>query len=296
MTAEKSILNLTEKIESAMNESILALQSLLRIEKYESSTHHTVIVTGWDNDRDSKHLIAQYLVGLRASAIDCALNIKAYLLEDSDVGKVDLRGSVSEIVGASNDSLTKVQKRDERNPWLAEAIWHLCLVLANKKPEIHPPGRVIAVKDVHVKAKDHGLDGLALYVNDQGIGLSVIESKAYKNDPSRAIEKAIKYFKEIDGDKHTTRIRQDVNAMRIGLPRDVQEQVRGLFWNKLRTYMPNPHYDAATIMDWTQPHNVFSRHLSVDKESIIVMPHIIRDFDRFFEEISDLMREFVEGL
>jgi hypothetical protein len=296
MTASKPKLNLTEKIEEAMNESISSLLTLLQVQKIEAPTHSTVIVSGWDKDRVTKRLIAQYLVGLRACAIDSALTIKACLIEDSDLGKIDLLGSVLEIVGESNDALTEVQKRDERNPWIAEAIWHLCMVLANRNPKIHPPGKIVAVKDVHVKAKDHGLDGLALYVIDQGIGLTVIESKAYKNNPNRAIAKAIAYFKEIEEDKHTTRIRQDVNTLRLGLTPELQRQVRGVFWKKNRTYISNPHYDATTVVDWTRPHSGFSSRLSVGKECIIVMPHIIRDFDLFFDEISDLMREFVGGL
>ncbi len=295
MTEDQSLSSLSEKIEFAMEESICSLANLLQITQYKSFTHATVLVSGWDSSCDSKRLIAQYLVGLRASAIDCAMRIKVYLFDDSNEGKIDLSGSVSEIVGVSNNALSDVQKRDERNPWIAEAIWHLCMVLASTRPEIHPPGTIIAVKDVHVKAKDHGLDGLALYINDQDIGLSVIESKAYKDDPSRAIRHAAIYFGEIEEDKHTTRIRQDISAMRRGLSHERQELVKGVFWKQRRTFMPNPHYDDTKVMDWARPLTTLG-DLSISKKCIVVMPHIIHDFDVFFDEISDLMRAFVGGL
>ncbi len=295
VTEDQSLSSLSEKIEDAMENSICGLQNLLQITQYKSSTHLTLIVSGWDSSCKSKQLIAQYLVGLRASAIDSALHIKASLLEDSAVGKVDLRGSISEIIGTSNADLSDVQKTDERNPWIAEAIWHLCMVLASRRPEIHPPGRIIAVKDVHVKAKDHGTDGMALYITEQDIGLSVIESKAYKNDPRRAIRRAAAYFREIENDKHTTRIRQDISVMRRSLSPERQALVKGVFWKQRRIFMPNPHYDDTKVMDWVQPLTPLEA-LSIDKASIVIMPHKIHDFDVFFDEISELMREFVGGL
>jgi hypothetical protein len=123
---DRSTLTLSETIESAIEGSIAALCDRLRVERCDTPTHSVVIVSGWDARVDAKRFIAQYLVGLRLSAIDCALNIRASLLDDSPEGRIDIYRSVAEVVGESNDALTNFQRTQERNPWLAEAIWHLC--------------------------------------------------------------------------------------------------------------------------------------------------------------------------
>lgn len=288
-------MSLNDKIDKGVFEAIDHLKKSIKLEIYEATTHRTLLVKGWDNDNDTLKAVAKYLVGLRAAALDAALNICSILFDNSPAGKLDILNSVYEIVGKKTDSLTATQIRDERNPWLAEGLWHLCMFLSKEIKECHPCGDIIAIGPVHVKAKDHGLDGIVLYEHSGEIGLSLIESKAYKDDPNRAINKALKFFKEIDSEKHATRIRQDVSNIRKCLPPDMQRSIVGAFWNRKRTYIPNPHYDSSINIDWTNNRDSF-KSLKLTRDNIIIMPNIITGFDRFFNDISSEMREFTRGL
>lgn len=290
-----SELSLNEKIEKAVKEAIEHLKNGVKYEIYEANTHRALIVKGWDNDQSSLNAVAKYLVGLRATAVDVALNVCSVLFDDTPEGKIDILNSVYEIVGEKSDSLTDIQIRDERNPWLAEGLWHLCMFLSKELKECHPSGEIIALGPVHVKAKDHGLDGIVLYEDSENIGLSLIESKAYKDDPNRAINKALGFFKEIDNEKHSTRIRQDISNIRSSLPLEIQRKVVGTFWNRERTYIPNPHYDSSIVMDWTNERKSFTS-LLIPREKIIIMPNIISNFDSFFNDISSEMRNFAGSL
>lgn len=287
-------MNLSEKIERSMTNALDFLFPLLSVQTSESETHRIVIISGWDSNDANLKAIAQYLVGLLASAISSTLQIRA-ILDDSAVGSVSLHRDVCIIIGREKDSLDDRHKTDERNPWIAEGLWHLCLTIASRSGRIfHPNGDIIAVQPPHVRAKDHGLDGLAIYMLDSStLGLSFVETKAYKDNPSQAISRAASYFKELDEGIHDSRIRQSVLAIRDAMPGSQQTLITGSLWNRLRTYIANPHYDSSAVIDLKEKRPSFER-LLVPRDNIFVMPHIIKDFDVFFETVSEEMRAFCE--
>lgn len=292
-------MSLPEQIEDAMTHAIQYLRKTLEWEILEAPTHRTVIVTGWNRDDSARQAIARYLVGLRACAIDAALNIR-FGMEDSEEDQIEVLENVIAIVGEDNAALTKKQKIYDRNPWIAEGIWHLCMVIAAQQHrEIHLPGVIIALNYAQVAAKDHGLDVAAIYEisNRDSFGLSLIESKAYKDNIDGAISDAVGFFREVNKRKHALRIRQTVQIMRSSLPGDKQAQIPNSFWKRTRAYLPNPHYDASCRVDWTNSRPSF-RTLRLDgvNTDIIVMPHIINEFDNFFNEIADEMRAFARSL
>jgi len=75
----------------------------------------------------------------------------------------------------------------------------------------------------------------------------------------------------------------------------MQRSIVGAFWNRKRTYIPNPHYDSSINIDWTNNRDSF-KSLKLTRDNIIIMPNIITGFDRFFNDISSEMREFTRGL
>ena len=276
-----------------MQNAIQFLASGLNFEKPTAPTHQAILITGWESSESICH-IGRYLVGLRACAIDAALNIRA-VLEDTEEDRVEIVQSVYSVVGESNTKITEPFKQDERNPWIAEGIWHLCMAIAARRNEFHPMGRVILLDYAHIKAKDHGLDVAAIYQTGENTGISLIESKAYRNDPNRAISAAVGFFKEIDEGKHSTRIRQAVQIMRTALTEEANTAISASFWKYNRSYICNPHYHAIQNVDWTNPRPSF-RELTPPSSSIAIMPNCVTDFDQFFDNIADEMREFARGL
>jgi len=288
-------LSLPDSINEAMETSIAHLADSMRYKVLEAATHRTIIVTCWNDNDPNRKAVARYLVGLRACAIDAALNIRAQV-EDTPEDRSEIMQSVVDIVGESNDELTIDQKQDERNPWIAEGIWHLCMAIAKRRSDIHPMGNIIALNPIHVVSKDRGLDVIAIYMEEEAIfGLSFIESKAYKNNPNSAINDAVALFKSVDQGKYATRIRQAVQVMRASLPANTQATISTSFWKRKRSYIPNPHYDESHEINWAKTRPSF-RSLEPDRANILVMPHIICGFDEFFNNIANEMRSFVRSL
>lgn len=224
-------MSLPGQIEHAMQNAIADLKIALRFGTLNASTHQALVVSGWDDDEFTRQAIAQYLVGLRACAIDAALNIRA-TLADSLEDRVEILQSVINLVGESNDELTDKSRRfkqDERNPWIAEGIWHLCMAIAAERTELHPMGNIILLDYAHIKAKDHGLDVAAIYQDSESTGISLIESKAYRNDPNGAINAAVGFFKDVDEGRHSTRIRQAVQIMRTALTAEENATISASF-------------------------------------------------------------------
>jgi hypothetical protein len=247
------------------------------------------IVTGWEHDGDATKAIATYLVGLLASAISTVLEIRSQI-ENTDDDRLELVKNVYSIVGAPDAPLSEEMKSDERNPWIAEGLWHLCLFLAKIRPELHPPGELVALQLSHVNAKDHGFDVLAIYRTQGVFGVSVVETKAYKTDPNGAVGKAAAFFKEVDAGKHDLRLRQAVASMCTGLSPLDQSAISPSLWKSTRTYIPNPHYDNSISVTWTRKRQAFNG-VSVPAERIVLMPHAIQDFSAFFDRIGTAMQE-----
>lgn len=280
-------MSLPNKIEKAMKDAIANLAGVLRLEAIDAKTHRTLIVSGWDDNNSTIEAIACYLVGLSAGAIDAALNINAILLDDTSEQKVEILQNVIKKVGSS--------KEDERNPWISEGIWHLCMVIASRRKEFHPVGAIVGLNPAHVAAKDHGLDVAVIYDNGNVFGVSLIETKAYKNKPNEAIHNAVEFFKKIDKDKHAETIRQAVQIMRGVIAPNQQSKVSGSFWKRERAYLPNPHYDKTQEVNWKNTRPSF-RDLEPDSSHIIIMPHIISGFDDFFDKIANEMLNFAKSL
>jgi hypothetical protein len=287
-------LSLPGQIETAIEDAISHFTGILRVAVIGSDTHRAILVTGWNDDTSSRRAIAHYLVGLLACAIDAALNIRAQLA-DTPEDRDEILQNVLAKVGTCHDSLTADQKEDERNPWIAEGIWHLCLAVAAHRGDLHPIGTIVALDYAHVAAKDHGLDVAAIYEARQGFGLTLVESKAYRNNPNGAISDAVEFFKKVDSGKHAVRIRQSVQIMRTALPAERQQVISASFWKQTRSYMPNPHYDAASNPDWSNARSSF-RALQPDRDNIVIMPHPIHGFDEFFDEVAEEMRDFAGSL
>ncbi len=291
-------MTLSEQIENAMSDAISCLEGCLRCSIQESETHRVIIIEGWNDGEITRRAIAHYLVGLQASAIDCILHIRASL-DNTPEDRLEIYQSVIRVLG-DNNQISRKKRNTDRNPWIAEGIWHFCMVIAARRFELHPNGRIIALDHAHVIAKDHGLDVSAIYENENSFGLSIIEAKTYIDNPNGAINDAVTFFKEVDGGKHSARIRQTVQVMRSALPPDQQPKITNSFWKRERTYIPNPHYAGEIDIDWTNSRPSF-RELKpkpnlFDRMNVIIMPNGISDIDNFFDQISDEMRNFAGSL
>jgi hypothetical protein len=287
--------DLPTDLENTVAEAIVLLQQKLRSIPDTAATHQVLIIEGFGDGADTIAAAAAYLVGLLASTITRTLLVRASI-ENTTSDRQELLRNVEAITGTQAAPLTTDQKQDERNPWLAEGLWHLCLFLSSKRPDLHPPGTIVALDLPHIAAKDHGFDVVGLYRSQKSnFGISFVECKAYEKYPNHAISDAVGFYKELDRGDHDARARQVVSSMRDALPATDQNAISVSLWKGTRAYLPNPHYDASSQMDWKNARSSFSK-LAVPPERIIIMPHSIQGFSVFFDQIATEMLNLASKL
>jgi hypothetical protein len=276
---------LAATINAWMVDAVQAVVAQLTFSSQAVASHQLLNVAGWSQPA-LRQSIARYLVGLRVNAITAALAVRCDLT-DSPADTVEVWDNVVAIVGATGTSLNANEVSTRRNPWIAEALWHLCMAASRQRGELHPPGQVLAVSLPHVKTTDPGLDLAVLFHDGVTHGLSVIETKAYENNVTAAMNSCIVFFREIDGGLHNPRLRQIVSTLRGELAD--QAHISDGLWKDRRCYFPNVHYDNANLVDWGTARAEFVR-LVPGPANIFIMPHAIAGFSQFFTQIADQMR------
>lgn len=282
-------MTLSDIINRETNEALNLLAEKLSVTDTTAETHSVVEVSGWQ-DSDCVEALGTYLVTLRVGIIDQAGRIIYELIGETRDYAQDILRSVDEIVKqpeSSNES-PENWKATWRNAWIAEGIWHCYMRVAMDSPTLHKWGTIIALDLPHISAKDHGQDVTALYINEDGVvGMSLVETKAYRNDPNGAISDAVKTLKDIEEGKHNTRLRQLVTSFRAVMEDTYKQLLSPSLWKNERALVPNPHYEAneATV-NWGRKRTVFSGLSG----PVVVMPHAINGYDAFFDEIARTMR------
>jgi hypothetical protein len=59
--------------------------------------------------------------------------------------------------------------------------------------------------------------------------------------------------------------------------------------------LPNPHFDSTEALDWSNTRSSFKK-LNVPREKILVMPHSIAGFAKFFDDVGTEMLKLAETL
>lgn len=239
--------------------------------------------------------VATYLVGLRMESISLLLEVRDELT-DSAADRDELVRNVVAIVGDPPSSLPSQARTDQRNPWLAEALWFLCLHAAHRKPELHPYGRIVALAPPHVHPKDHGLDVAGLFLSDELLGLSAVETKAYENYPDQALSDAVASFRRMDKGDFDQRARQIISLLRQAMTTDNQALVSPSLWQQRRAYIANPHYDSSTGTRWTGKRTSLSEWPKGVVIGACIMPHPIDGFTKYFDELAQRMYEIAHEL
>jgi hypothetical protein len=295
------VLTPEQKIDTAVIGALNVLSQSLQFQHSVAVNHELLVVTGWNQSPNVRRAVAEYLVGLCVMAVNSVLAVRTELVGPS--GLAEVRQNVEAIIGPNGGGLTPEQIERRRNPWLAEGIWHLCLAVSQRVPGLHPPGALFALSLPHADASEHGIDLAALYHATGGIGLSMVETKAYRNRPSDAIRDAAKFFRKVNAGNYRKKIREAILRLRDACPAQLQSKISAQLWEERRWYVPNPHYDAVQVEDWMQPRPVLVALLNVPAnppiptpQGVLIMPHIVTGFDAFFDAIVTEMVAFVNTL
>ncbi|MCH4826762.1 hypothetical protein [Planococcus halocryophilus] len=283
------------ELESLIESEMKNFALKLNVSIIKAATHHAIIIDGIVNEPAIIRSIAVYMVALITNSVEANLEVRADIIEYTTVGLEEIKESVIDTIG-ENNNLDQDFIEDERNPWLAEALIHLLLVISSDVKDIHPIGEIKAVGLVHDDPKDKGLDLSALYYS-KALGLTIGECKAYKLYPNKAISNAMKFFDGVETNKKTgKRIRTQVQILRNFLPPDISKLATNGFWKNEKCYLTTPVYDKSKSVNWSRKRNKTLGSLKVPIENRLVIPLEIENFDEFFNSLADEMRIFVEEL
>lgn len=284
----------TALLKTAVEQSIAALGGLLLVSPTtQCSTHSLIGTAGLSREPTLVAHLAVYLTGAIASCIEWNLEIRHALFDDNTLGQ-DLRNNVAQVIGSAN-TISDDRKRTERNPWIWEGISHLLVHLSRGSPNRHPPGRILAKTMIHLDAKDHGLDLVALYQSPTALGITAGECKAYLKRPDAAIRDAAATLRQLDTDRRDGEVRAAVTTMSPALSPEERKNLVGSFWKRERCYLPLVCCDSKSAIDWTSDRPSLQT-LAPPLDRKFLIPACIDDAESFFDEVADAMRSFAASI
>ncbi len=295
VSATGDLASVVQRLETDLEQCMESLSQKVQADSTAIHTHHLLTITGIDGSAECHQDLAVYCVGQIAKAVQINLDIKADLLgvENEDARNQLIR-DVYSVIGESNDDLTVRQKRDERDPWLFEALSHLLVHLSTKKKELLPVGTLIGLTMTHRGVNEPGLDLVAVYTNTT-VGIGIGESKCREDDPSAGLREAAETFEKVDLGDYAPELRRIVGQMRYAMSADYQGQITGAFWENERAYLPFIGYDANHNPQWTAERDAL-RSLAVPVTHIILVPLPIEEFRDFFDALAGEMRTYLTSL
>ena len=274
-----------------MADALESLGNRLTLEVHEPppGSHVVIRVTGIEADEAISNL-GTYLVGIVAGVVAVDLSIsERYLGEGSDFA-TQLQREIERVVGATN-ALTDGFRDTRRNPWIAECLAHLLLMISGEVPGLCVPGRVWAATVPHDKVSKQGLDLLAVY-DDQGRpALCIGESKASALNAAHHLNASIRLFREVDARERDYEIRMTViNSLETHIPEELRDEVPGMFWQDSRLYMPVIGFSGGSGFDATtdRPTSFGTLLVDVDRRRCISIG--LDDYHGFFDKVADAMR------
>jgi hypothetical protein len=265
------------------------LGQLLSVTAHECESHTVLKVQGFGSPR-TLQATAVYLVGAITQCIEADLQIRKALFDELTLSR-DLAADVRAVIGDENASANfKTLRRD---PWIWEGISHLAIHLARGNASFHPPGPVLAKTQLKYDVNDHGLDLVAIY-DGISLGITAGESKAYFDDPTRAVGDAARRLSEVDKNLRDVEIRACVTQLRPALPKQHQERLGGAFWREERSYYPFVCCDETAALDWDGKRKVLG-NLNVSASRKLLVPLALDGARRAYDEIVRLMRGYADG-
>jgi hypothetical protein len=289
------VASIIQKLEADIERCLGTLSKRLHVTPAAIGTHHLLTISGIDCSTACLQDLAVYCVGQIAKAVQINLKIRADLLGfENEDARNQLIQDVYSVIGENNDDLTDEQKRDERDPWLFEALSHLFVHLSTRNQSFFPVGKLIGLMPTHRSVKEQGLDLVAVYAGDN-VGFGIGESKAWENDPSGGLQAAAKKFLEVDLGKYDADLRMTAGIMRHAMPVEYRNQMTSAFWKEERAYLPFIGYSSNHNPRWTSEREVL-RSLSVPSTHRLLCPMPLEDFRDFFDRLASEMRTYLRSL
>ncbi len=280
----------------SIEKAVAALSRIVTLESHEPPPHsHSVIHVRGLEAPDAIAALGSYLTGVVAGFVAVDLTIANVYFGPSARDADQLGREVAGVIGASNE-ITTAFRSTRRDPWIAECLGHLVLLLTKDEPGLCVPGPIWAATLPHDKVTKQGLDLLAVYEDDALPALCIGEAKASASAAASHLNASVRLFREVDRGERDFEIRTMVNnSLEVHIPPEVRSQLPGMFWRDRRLYMPVISYSAGSDFDPSadRPKTFGKLTVTVDRRRCVSVP--IADFDGFFDLTADAMRTDVES-
>ncbi len=226
---------------AVLDAALAELDAHLDLAVVDGPATHVALVA-LDVDDDAVPLaLGRYLVGVVAGAVDIDARLSVELLAQTPDEQAEVRAHVLRLIGENNEWETDEARhfRDRvRNPWIAEVLAHVFLMLRRRRETLCLLGEVHALKLPHLDPRRQGLDLIGIYEEDGDPALAVGEAKASRDNGPALLNDAAAFFDEIDKGKRGVEIRQEVHALKHVLPDGIRRKIGDSLWRERCCYLP----------------------------------------------------------
>lgn len=261
----------------------------ISLNEYSAGTHVVTEVDGLESLTDE---VAMYLYGCVASHVDCSLKIVQALVGTAVDERQALKNDIQSLLIAADPTRADFFTVQHRNPWILEGIGHLMLKLSKEHPKLGPPGEVMALTVLHDDVKDHGLDQVGIFAEEELLSVNIGEAKASENGIAAHIDDTGRKFQEVRKGHHDFHIRSEIQQLRNSLPGKVQELVTPSFWKNSQAFIAIAGFGTNASVDLTSSRVCYER-VSVDSNRIRLIAIKLTSYSEFFKKVSTALLNLV---
>jgi hypothetical protein len=275
-----------EILDSALD----VLDAHLDLALIEGPETHVALAAVDIDDAAVPHALGRYLVGVVSGAVDIDAQLSRELLAETPDEQAEARAWVLRLLGTDNtwDTPAAVHRRDHiRNPWIAEIITHVLLMLRRRRETLCLVGDLYALKLPHMDPLRQGLDLIGIFELDGSPALAIAETKATKMNGAALLNDAAAFFAEVDAGLRGVEIRQEVHALKHVLPDDLRSLVGPALWEERSCYLPSIiHFQT---INEHQDHPALGA-LRPDISAKRLLALRLSAFHEFFDDVADEAR------
>jgi hypothetical protein len=273
-----------------ISNSITTIESAITVTQETANSHVCTMVYGLEHPKPIQ-AIGIYLAACISTAIKANLEIALDLTGSSPNELTQLRNTVHRIIGPDNQ-ISNIEKETRRNPWITEGLAHLCAMLSRKQQFLFPAGRIEALNLVHSDVTDHGLDHFGIFHRSKKLGVSIGECKTSDKDISGNLTDASTKFHEVINGIHDPRIRTHIQYLRASLPSEIESLITQTFWKEKQLFTAYISYPEHLSFNAKRRRPTFE-NIQGSPSSVNVISFELKDFDAFFNNLSDAIRQAI---
>lgn len=276
----------TDRIDDALS----CLGEIVELQQ-EAAPSHTVLRVAGLEEPAAVEALGVYLTAVVAGAVSVDASLAEEFLHFTPDPGEELARRVRRVVRDENTYETIAQKDfidRSRNPWIAEGIGHLLLVLRARQETLCLPGPVEALKPSHTNVKEAGIDLLAVYLDADVPALAIGEGKATRLNAGAELSKAVTFFGKVDRGERDEHIIDGLLILQAALEPEVREQLGEAIWRERCAYLPLIVFEQGGLNAASDRPAIAALAPPVEQKRLIVVE--LAEFRNFFNNVANSMR------